>query len=185
MVLSKHSFEAAKSRFSGESKNLFCYKLFLKFYPHNWKVVLVVRLNQGILARSDALLSASITKNIQQSLSYHVWALILRLIQTDGSSIGHDILQNLVLTHSLRLNTINLPFWVLLRHVIIYHIVKLVHYEKMRLTDFSFLILVSKENSASWSSEMRLIIVSTFVNLLWSIYTGYNTWNTLLVVYWG
>ena len=73
-------------------------------------MVLVVRLNQGILAWSDALLSAPITKNIQQSLSYHVWALILRLIKTDGSSIGHDILQNLVLTHSLRLNAINLSF---------------------------------------------------------------------------
>ena len=92
---------------------------------------------------------------------------------------------NTVLTDSLRLNAINLPFWVSLRHVIIYHIVKLLHYEKMRLTDFVFLILVSKENTASWSSEMRLIIVSTFVNLLWSIYTDYNTWNTLLVVYWG
>ena len=139
MILSKHSFGDPKSRFSGEDKNFFCYWLFLKFYPHNWKVVLLVRLNQDILARSDALLSAPITKNIKQTLSYHVWALILRLIQTDGSSIGHDILQNLVLTHSLRLNIINLPFWVLMRHVIIYHIVKLVHYEKMRLTDFSFL----------------------------------------------
>ena len=167
------------------TQNLSCYKLFLKFYPHNWKVVLVVRLNQGILARSDALLSASFTKNIQQSLSYHVWALILRLIQKDGSSIGHDILQNPVLTYSLRLYAINLPFWVLLRHVIIYQIVELLHNEKMRLTDFSNLNLVSKKNSASWSSEMRFIIVSTYVDLLWSIYTGYNTWNTLLGVYWG
>ena len=148
-------------------------------------MVLVVRLNQGILAWSDALLSAPITKNVQQSLSYHVWALILRLIQTDGSSIGHDIQQNPVLIHSLRLITINLPFWVLLRHLIIYHTVKLLHYEKMRLTDFFFLILVFKEYSASWSSEMRLIIVSTLVNLLWSICNDYNTWNTLLVVYWG
>ena len=151
MVLSKHSFEAPKSRFSGESKNLFCYKLFLKFYPHNWKVVLVVRLNQGILARSDALLSASITKNIQQSLSYHVWALISRLIKTDGSSIGHDILQYPVLSHSLWLNAINLLFSLLLRHLIIYNMIKLiVALYKMRLTKFSFLILVSEENSASY-----------------------------------
>ena len=56
--------------------------------------------------------------------------LILSLIQTDGTSIGHDILQKLVLTHSLRLNAINLPFRVLLRHVIIYHKTKLLDYEK-------------------------------------------------------
>ena len=128
MVLSKHSFGGPKSRFSGEAKNLFCYKLFLKsgiscevkprHFGKAWCSSISVNHKRFINFPLMSLMGINFGVNQD-------WWFIHRALYPAKPSFNpfFEVKRNLSLL-------------LLLRHVNIYHIRKLMHYAKLRLTKF-------------------------------------------------